>query len=504
MRNPLAAKLLCIGLGSLLASAPGLARELHSHRISVVPEQPQQAQIERLLGRTQRGVAASELAVAVRGGRAGVSLVTMFSAQQGSWPFEPFVHNGLFRAIASYQAHHPRAVLVQGGRIDLAGLYRALGDERIMSRHKDGYLLSYPLLIGPDASLDIADTTLYLRIHSGTALINRGTLSLRRAVLTSWSGGQPAELAQPFRPFVTAWAGSHTRILDSSLLRLGYNGQLVGGLTLARSALQPRGDAPATLLVRDSRLRELSSGAVLQQAVARIERSHFDELQQYGLDLQDSRASLLDNRIAAVKNRSGIRLRGDSDGTLVEGNLILATGKAGIEVLEQRGALLVRGNLISDTRGNGILLRQSGGGVLLLAHNYIANTRGSGLEGDAAGTTFVLGNRINSTPEYAVSFRNAAGPPTHLVLLANQFANVGKAMLRTEGVERMVLGHNRFQVGRNSQPLLAGDLMPVQSLLLEATVRQPCVVEVLANTGAVQPPPQTAGCQAEAPDGTAF
>lgn len=473
----LAQALLCSLCCALLPLAQ--AQSLLRHQLSDVPAAGHQQEIERVLHAADQGVGAGQLRMSSPAGRASVSLSSMFSSQEGSWPFEPFVHNGLFRVIAGYQAHHPQVVLLRGGSIGLAQLYQALGDERVMSRHKDGYLLSYPLLIAPGAALNIEDSTLYLRIQSGTALINQGELNLRQATLTSWSGGQHADIEQSFRPFVMAWAGSRTRIVDSSLSRLGYNAHLARGLTLARSAQQVRGLAPATLFVRGSWIRELSSGVELQKAEARIEDSRFDDLQQYALDLLDSRASLVGNHIATVKNQSAIRLRGASSG-VVERNVILGAAKAGIEVQEQHGDLVLRQNMIGATQ-NGILLRQivdTKDAHLLLAQNYIANTASSGIDGEAIGTAYVIDNRISATPEYAISMRNPTGQPSRLVVVANQLANAGKAMIRTEGIDRVVLGDNRYQMGQTDQQLLAGDLMPVQSLLLEATVMNPCIVEV--------------------------
>ncbi|MES2820276.1 MAG: right-handed parallel beta-helix repeat-containing protein [Pseudomonadota bacterium] len=428
-----------------------------------------------------QGVEKAQILRHISSGRASVSLTSMFSSQQGSWPFEPFVHNGLFRVIASYQTHHPQVVLLRGGSIDLAQLYKALGNEQVMSRHKDGYLLSYPLQIAPDAALNIDNSTLYLRQQSGTALINQGELNLQQATLTSWSGSEGAEPAPGFRPFVIAWAGSRTRIVDSRLNRLGYNAHLAHGLTLARGAQQAPGLAPASLLLRGSRIGELSSGVELHNAMARIEDNRFENLQQYAVDLEDTRVSLIGNHVRKVKNQSAIRLRGSSQGVL-ERNVILDAGKAGIEVREQQGDLVVRQNIIGTSQSSGILLRQITalpGARLLLLDNHIANTQGSGIDGEAVELAHLMGNRIGATPEYAIRFRNPADRPSRLIMMGNQMAQTGKAMIRTEGIERVVLGNNRYQMAQVNQPLLAGDLMPVQSLLMEATLQRPCVVEVL-------------------------
>lgn len=458
------------------------AQDLLRHQLSALSYAQQQLELADVLQTNGQGQGVEIEQVQARNpdARASVSLSSMFSSQEGSWPFEAFVHNGLFRVIAGYQPQHPQVVLLRGGSIGLAQLHQALGDEHVMSRHKDGYLLSYPLLIAPGAALNILDSTLYLQVQSGTALINQGELYLRNATLTSWSGGQHADSQPTFRPFVMAWAGSRTIILDSRLSRLGYNAHLAHGLTLARNAQQAASLAPASLLLRDSRISELSSGAELHQALARIEDSHFDNLQQYALDLQDSRISLVGNHIAKVKNQSAIRVRGTSSG-IIERNVILDTGKAGLELQGQHGDLLVRQNVIGAAKGNGILLRQvdTTGTRLVLAGNTISSTNDSGIDGEGVGSAYLIDNRIGSTPEYAISFRNPTTPNAHLVLVDNQLSNTGKAMIRTAGIERVILGNNRYQMAGPGQQLLAGDLMPVQSLLMDATVSKPCMVEVL-------------------------
>ncbi|MCS5516615.1 hypothetical protein NWF32_21630 [Pseudomonas qingdaonensis] len=126
----------------------------------------------------------------------------MFSAQGGSWPFEPFVNNGLFRAVAGYQAHHPQAVLIQGGSITLAQLADTLNNPQVLKRYKDGYLLSYPLMIAADGGLVLEGTSLYLYSYSGTALINQGWLGLNQSRLKAWPATRPAT---PSAPGARSW-----------------------------------------------------------------------------------------------------------------------------------------------------------------------------------------------------------------------------------------------------------------------------------------------------------
>lgn len=475
-------------LGSALACQAQTQQLPLDRALSVIPAQQQRDQQAELLSRTRQAVQMPDVPIRRPSGRAQVSLQPMFSSQEGSWPFEPFVNNGLFRTIAGYQSHHPQAVVISGGSITLAQLADALHDPRVMRRHKDGYLLSYPLMITANAGLILEGTSLYLYNYSGTALINQGLLSLNQSRLEGWTGEKTSATDRAYRPFVVSWAGSSTQILNSTLSRLGYNANLSRGLSTGISTQQATNTPPATVLIRNSHFIELSSGVELQHARAQVEHSTFDQQQQYAIDLNNSQAHVRDNRIRGVVNNSGIRLRGQTR-ALIQNNLILTTAKAGIEVSEQSGALLLTGNRIGDSKGNGIQLRSLGGkdGDLVIENNLISNSQGSAIDASEVQALAILDNHISTSPEYAISLRNTSPLPGELALTGNRLGTIGKAVVRVEGIDNVVLGHNQYQGKPLLQNLLIGDLMPLQSLLLDATVRQGCVVKIRRVPSAGQP-----------------
>lgn len=472
--------LCCLALLLCAGSAQATRQHLPEQQsFSVINPSEHQTQLQQL----QQVVQALQVQVKERprpAGRASVSLQPMFSSQSGSWPFEPFVNNGLFRAIAGYQAHHPQAVVIRGGSITLAQLQQALNDPRILKPYKDGYLLSYPLMIGSDAGLIVEGTSLYLYSYSGTALINQGWLGLNQSRLESVAGDKPGSTDRAWRPFVVAWAGSHTQVISSTLERLGYNAHLSRGLSTALSAQQAANSAPATLIVRDSQFNALSSAVELQHTQAQISGSRFEHSQQYAIDVRDSQVNLLDNQVRGIDNNSGIRLRGQTVAR-VERNLILGAHKAAIEVSDQVGTLLLRANLIGDSRGNGVQLRNlaaTAQAPLLIEDNLIGNSQGSAVDGSEVSGIALINNRIGNTPEYAISLRNAAPLAGPLILSGNTLGKAGKAVVRVEGMQQVVLGGNHFEGKPLLQNLLIGDLMSIQGPLLEATQRQGHVVRV--------------------------
>nr|WP_319527869.1 right-handed parallel beta-helix repeat-containing protein [Pseudomonas laurentiana] len=469
----------CLAL-LLACSAQAASQSLPLQQsLSTVATVEHQAHLQQLQTQAREAVQMSPPERPRPAGRGSVSLQTMFSSQGGSWPFEPFVNNGLFRAIAGYQAHHPQVVLIRGGSVTLAQLHDALKDERILKRYKDGYLLSYPLMIASDGGLLLEGTSLYLYSYSGTALINQGWLGLNQSRLESVAGDKPGSTDRAWRPFVVAWAGSHTQVLNSTLNRLGYNANLSRGLSTALSVQQPVNSRPATLLVRNSQFNELSA-VELQHTLAQFDSNRFEQSQQYALDIRDSQALVSQNQIRGVDNNSAIRLRGNTR-ALVEGNLILGANKAAIEVSEQHGALMLSRNRIGASRGNGILLRSvhpTAEAPLLIDDNLIGSSQGSAIDASDVSAATLINNRIGNTPEYAISLRNASALPGPLILSGNTLGQVGKAVVRVEGLNQVDLGPNRFNGTPLLQNLLIGDLLPVQSLLLDATLRQHQVIRV--------------------------
>ncbi|WP_313644454.1 right-handed parallel beta-helix repeat-containing protein [Pseudomonas sp.] len=473
--------LTCLAALCLVGAAQAATQSLTAQpSVDTLPREQRQLQVDHLRQQVRQAVAFEQGERQRPTGRASVSLQPMFSAQAGSWPFEPFVNNGLFRAIAGYQSHHPQVVMLRGGSMTLAQLHDALNDSRILKRYKDGYLLSYPLMIGSDAGLVLEGTALYLSSFSGTALINQGWLGLNQSRLESMAGEQPGSTDRAWRPFVVAWAGSHTQVIGSTLKRLGYNANLSRGLTTALSTQQAANTRPATVIIRDSQLSEMSTAVELQHSQASISASRIEQSQQYAIDVQNSQVNLHGNQLRGIDNNSGVRLRGKTRAA-VEANLILGATKAGIEVSDQQGAVLLSGNRIGDSRGNGIQLRSlapTASAPLVIDGNLLGSSQGSALDASEVGALALLDNRIGNTSEYAISLRNSTPQAGPLIISGNRLGQVGKALLRVEGMRDVLLGGNSFEGKPLLQNLLIGDLLPVQGQLLEATVRQGETVRV--------------------------
>lgn len=466
---------LCASLASQLASGSTLV---------ALDSQQQQTELTVLRGAAERATQIPELKLGLPSGRGQVSLMTMYSSQQGSWHFEPFVHNGLFRAISGYQKQHPRAVVLRSGTVTLEQLHAALNDKHIMERQDDDYVLRYPLVIDPGAALRIDGATLVLYGNSGTAIINLGTLSLKDGALRGMDDGQKHTTDRPYRPFVMNWAGSKLHIANSDVSQLGYDGHLSRGITGARSNQQGSDAQAVEVVITDSHFRDMSVGLELSDGTARISDSTFKGMHLYAVDVTDTQLHLNDSLIEGVQDVSGIRITGQNTARIVN-NRISQAAKSAVEVNQLDGDVLITGNRLGVTEGHGILLRDAADTAsLLIEDNLIGGTGRTAIDGAGVHALNIVGNRIVGTPEYAISIQNETQLPGPLRLTGNHLEQVGKAMIRVEGIRRVMLGDNRYLGNPVAQNLLIGDLLPLQGLLLDATLRQGCVVGIDFVSGA--------------------
>lgn len=407
-----------------------------------------------------------------------ITISAMFSAQHGSWPFESFAINNLFRVIATYQANHPRMITIKGGTITLEQLNSHIKNQQIIRPFQDGYLLSYPLLIEDDAALLLENTSLYLYGHSGTAIINKGLLSIQKANVESWFDNKPAYVINNtvFRPFIINWGGSRLQIIDSTFAKLGYNAYLVQGITTAINNNQPT-KLPIQVEIKNSNFTALSS-LNLKNAIVSIDNTTINTFQQYGVDLIDSQFNITNNKIQAIKNNSGIRVQGNTQG-IIENNAILTANKSAIEAQLASGNLIIRKNILAKDSRHGVLLTHSSANVLI-KDNLFTKLTGTAIESNQfSGSAYILDNTIQDIPEYAVSFRNLTKQENaKLIFYNNKIAKVSKPILRTIGIGNISLGHNKLLGSQLYQNLLIGDLLPIQGTILEATQKYDCIVEV--------------------------
>lgn len=418
--------------------------------------------------------------------RGQVGFTTLFTSEDGSWPFEFMAHTGLFALIADYQPEHPRAVQISGGSMTLENLARRIGNPDVIRPFRDGFLLSYPLIVSTNAQLDIADTNLYLSGTAGALIINRGDLVLRNATLQSWQAEDVARQLDVFRPFVLGWAGSRMFVHDSQLSNLGYQANLSTGITLARHERQI-GGPDAELTITGSDFHRMAVPLTAIGARLTIEDSEFSEGLLSELHIVDSQLTVQRSEFSGTtignSAQSTIRIQGASD-IWVHDNVIRHARKAAIELNEVSGHVVISDNAIRHTDGDGLLIRVPAAREhpIAIKGNAIHHSQRSAVDATGPGYLLLAGNTLDDSGRYAVSFRNESLEATSkLVLLDNHLAGAGEGLIRTLKVSNLGLYGNQFTLVAYRDQVFAGDAAPFQAALMRGLARQDCDLELIRN-----------------------
>ena len=458
----------------LLGPSLGYAQELAKDREAILRELESFAGTMECCSRRN-----ADSASRIPDQQASVSRSALFSSEEGSWPFESFTHRGLFEMIAQYQPKHPQAIALNNGTISLAELYRRIDDEQVIKQHKDGYLLYYPLMIGPKARLTLDNDHLYMATYSGTALINQGELLVKNSTVGIWQGDNPAAV-KGFRPFIVAWAGSRTH-LDGAVIRdLGFNAHLTRGITLVRNVNQPKSLPEATVTVENTLFDDNTTGLDLVNARASVSNSRFLNNRLYGIDLADGLLEMRGSTIRDTSVNSGLRIQKGSRVT-VRGSVIRNSAGSGVEATDFSGKLMINDSVIATNNAEGILIQ---GAVsrrpdVVLGYNFIAVNGRSGIFAENVERLYLRGNSIQAHARYNVSNRSLSQRRGQLIMVDNQLARADGASLRTANLDRIGLFGNDFSFEHYSQSQLGGELSRIQSRIFDVLIRHGCDVELL-------------------------
>jgi len=407
-------------------------------------------------------------------------LETLFSSQQGSWMFQSFVNNGLFKVASSYQPSHPKALMVTKGFADLEWLHRTVNDSSIITKEGDKYRLSYPLIIGKNATLLINDK-LELNSASGTAIINLGTLILNKAVVVgSVTAGKQSKGS--FRPFITSWNGSETYIYHAELFDLGYDAHLSHGLSIIKHVgLAGVSGESAWVEVVNSRFNRMEAGLTVNGAKGIISKNHIDGSRQYGINVNNSSLQIEQNIIKNTALNSGIHLQSPYR-MIIKKNKIERSKKAGISVAGRVGVLKVIGNQLLSNHGSGMLIEAtdtSDNGYIQVLGNILAHNEQSGIQTNCVHICQIDKNIFIANQQYSISFLNSHQFSDHSLLITeNSFTQSPNELVQVSGLQHLIFGNNKLTLNPGSHSVFSGELQPIQSKILRNILSNNGIVEI--------------------------
>ncbi|KGD63617.1 poly(beta-D-mannuronate) C5 epimerase [Alcanivorax nanhaiticus] len=392
---------------------------------------------------------------------AGVRLTPIYADEASNWPLETFAANGLFRQIARYQHGHPQAIVLNGGDYDLAKLARQL-DHRALNRTESGWVLHYPLVIGPGTRLNLTNDDLFIEGRHGGCLINRGELVITNSRLAS-NGNQSSG-------FIHGWGGSITRIQDSTLTGLGRADYRANGISVARHRYQS-GAPAAQLYLANSLLENLYRGVDAEPGSrVQINDLSISDSREQGVVLQYSPARIEQLRIY---RSAGHGLRAEGNASLVmsdvdvrdnQGSGILLenhTGQVHISHLQSRNNLEY-GTQIKANRGE-----QS----TTLEALTLQGNGSDGLRLDGSMKVTLDQADISTNQRYAIAIQaesqqRISGTFSQLKLHHNHLA-----ALQTSGEGELVLNGVSLRHNSNQGKYLAGNLAAREADLLPLLLR---------------------------------
>jgi mannuronan 5-epimerase len=333
------------------------------------------------------------LAAKIDRSRTGAVIIGPLLSEPGFSALTSAIGQGL-RELALRQTSDLRAIVVEGGYVDLAQFPRSLPKEVFEQTEPGVYVARLPILIRHGATLHIGSDVKQLRLSQerGALLASEGTLFVIETEVVGWSERKAAPAAfrdkTEFRPFIVGWGGSKTYISASRIANLGYASTKAFGLSLSQyspatiqRAVWPR----PTGWVLDSIIEDLWYGFYSWEADEVVLRGNtFRNNIQYGIDPHDRSVRLIiaENDVFGTRQKHGIiisrevndswiinnrshdnKLSGlvldrQCDNTVVAHNQTYRNGSDGIVVSESTRAVLWS-NLSVGNQHHGIRLRNS-------------------------------------------------------------------------------------------------------------------------------------------------
>jgi poly(beta-D-mannuronate) C5 epimerase len=287
----------------------------------------------------------------------------------------------------------PEAIFITGGYINLTDLAHQV-PQHLHEVEPGIYLARLPIVVLQGATLHIDAKTRELRLsqESGAFLVNDGKLFIVGTKVTAWreAANGPARFrkSSEFRPFLTAWGGSETYIVNSALSSFGYDKAKSYGISISQY--------PPGLMKKMG--REEPSGWIID--------SEFVDM-WYGFYCYETRNFVIKGNIYRDNIVYGVDPHDRSHGLIIAGNTAHGTKKKhGIIVSREVNDSFIFNNLSYDNKLSGIMLdRASINNVV--AYNEVRENHANGIALYESGHNLLWGNRVINNATHGIYMRNS-------------------------------------------------------------------------------------------------
>ncbi len=280
----------------------------------------------------------------------------------------------------------PQAIFVDDGYMNLKDLLKKVPQQYLSETSPGVFLAKLPIVVGRKGILEIDKQTQELRLsqEAGSFLINDGQLFVRDTKITGWreKTNGPATFQSPkeFRPFLLAWGGTETYIVNSQMTSFGYANSKSYGVSISQytpnMAKVLKRPEPTGWII-GSEFSDMWYGFYCYETTGFVIKGNtYKDNIVYGIDPHDRSHGLIitDNTVYGTKKKHGIIISREVNDSFIFNNRSYDNKLSGLVIDRNSVNNLIADNEIYRNHTDGITLYESGDN-LLWGNKVISNRR---------------------------------------------------------------------------------------------------------------------------------
>ena len=280
----------------------------------------------------------------------------------------------------------PQAIFIDDGYLNLKDLSKQLPKQYFSETSPGVFLARLPIVVGAKGILEIDKQTQELRLseEAGSFLVNDGQLFVRDSKITGWreKTNGPATFRSPkeFRPFLLAWGGTQTYIVNSQMASFGYANSKSYGVSISQytpnMAKVLKRPEPTGWII-DSEFSDMWYGFYCYETTGFVIKGNtYKDNIVYGIDPHDRSHGLIiaDNTVHGTKKKHGIIISREVNDSFIFNNRSYDNQLSGLVIDRNSVNNLIADNHIYRNHTDGITLYESGNN-LLWGNKVISNRR---------------------------------------------------------------------------------------------------------------------------------
>ena len=280
----------------------------------------------------------------------------------------------------------PQAIFIDDGYLNLKDLSKKLPKQYFSETSPGVFLARLPIVVGAKGILEIDKQTQELRLseEAGAFLVNDGQLFVRDSKITGWreKDNGPASFRSPkdFRPFLLAWGGTQTYIVNSKMASFGYANSKSYGVSISQytpnMAKVLKRPEPTGWII-GSEFSDMWYGFYCYETSDFVVKGNtYKDNIVYGIDPHDRshRLIIADNTVYGTKKKHGIIISREVNDSFIFNNRSYDNKLSGLVIDRNSVNNLVAYNEIYRNHTDGITLYESADN-LLWGNKVISNRR---------------------------------------------------------------------------------------------------------------------------------